>query len=66
MDVLKRIYVNIPLLEAPKEARPYWKFLRKLLTKKGNLKHWFVRLLGVPKNIYVNVPLLEALNEALS
>jgi len=37
-DVLRKLYVNVPFLEALKEAPSYLKFLRELFSKKGELE----------------------------
>jgi len=38
LDELRKIYANVPFLEALKEEPSYLKFLRELLSKQGKLE----------------------------
>jgi len=48
LDVLRRIYASVPFLEALKEAPTYLKFLRELLSKKGEPVEASVAPIGEP------------------
>ena len=46
MDVLRKICVDVPFLEALKEASSYLKLLRELLLKKGKVEEFTMVLVG--------------------
>jgi len=46
LGILKRVYVNAPFLKALKAAPAYLKFLRELLSKKGENEEVLVAPIG--------------------
>ena len=46
LDLLKRVYVDVPFLEALKEAPSYLKFLRELISKKAMLEEASMASMG--------------------
>ena len=46
LEVLRKLYVNVPFLGAIKEAPAYLKLLRELLSKKGKLEEVIVVHIG--------------------
>ena len=53
IDILRRIYVNVPFLETLKEALTYLKFLKELLSKQGK------------REVGITEPLMEELCRAV-